>query len=420
MSDIERRLRDLAEDVARDAGYRVAPAARIVRRARLRRALTVATPALAVVLLAGVALPRVDWPGGSTTESSLAMLSGAIDATEGQGSARVEVEFEFDTGSEVVSSRATGVIDFETGRARLRTTYTDDGYERVVEMITDGQRTYERPVDSPDAKWYERLALPPGAAAGPPDSRPAEFLRYVESVASEVTRVGAEVRDGVPVTRYRAVLDPAKVTEASGQEVPEGLEVELAPMDVWVDEQGRVREATFGGTTTVDDFSQTMRGSIRFFDFGTPAEIELPGPDEITEKPPVQLPEQGGPVGNVPGTDTLLVTSSGGLRRPYLIVTSMDEELRLVCVQAIEARPSRALVVEEETGRAVVTLRRRNFDFSGSPLKRRVGCAPAPAGLAHRITDDPEAFVLRIRYADAPPDEVPLEQSGPVAEIPPP
>lgn len=393
MDDVERKLRDLGERTARDAAYRAAPAARIVRRARVRRALYVGAPVLAVVLSAAVALPRIGWPD-DRPDTSVALLTGAVDATEDQGTARIETELEFRVGSEVMTSRSSGVIDFETGRAHLQVTYTDDGQESVLEVVTDGTTTFERPAGSPDAKW-SIVDPPPGATSGPPDSRPAEFLRYVESVATEVTRVGVEVRDGVSVTRYQAVLDPAKVAAASGQELPEGLEIENDPMKLWVDEQGRVRETEFGATTTLDDFSQTMRGSTRFFDFGTPVDIELPGPDEITENPPVDtdLFTSEEPAPEL--TDSDFMVGAGGLREPHVIVDGFDRPTPLVCVDTLEDDPLSALL-EDRSGQTVLELGRA--DFKRSEVRFGEGVACVETTHDYLSLSEPEQYVLTVEW----------------------
>lgn len=411
MDDVERKLRDLGERTARDAAYREAPAARIVRRARVRRALTIAAPALAVVLFAGVALPRVDRPG-ERPETSVAMLTSAVDATEEQGSARIEIEFEFETGSEITSSRSSGVIDFETDRALLEVTFSIGGEEHVVETVTEGMRVFERPADSPDAQWRE-VDIPPGASAGAPDSEPAKILRYIESVASEVTNVGDEVRDGVRVTHYRAVLDPAKIYASQDLEAPEGLEVETAPMDVWVDEQGRVREATFGTTVTRDDYTRTMRGSVRFFDFGTPVDIELPDASDVTESPAPdsllgepRVEEPSSELNEFGIGEMFTVAGEDALSGPTALVM-ITEDVVAVCIEMVPADTSGSSIVEVESGDVIASV-------PGDPKETnpyaRGGCKnPAfSTDLADQLRSHPELFELRFDRAELPDVVVPL------------
>lgn len=398
MDDIERKLRDLGERTAREAPYREAPAGRIVRRARLRRALTMAAPAVAVALVAGVALPRVDWPGGRA-ESSTATLASAIGATGEAGTARVDVEFEFQWDSDVATSHATGVIDFDTGWTRLEVTYSDDGQERVVEMVTDGTRTFERPLGSDD-KWSER-SLPPGAAAGPPDSNPREFLDYIESVASEVTRVGTDIRDGESMTRYRALIDPAKVEAASPQEVPDDLQLEYDPMDVWVDEQGRFREVTFGGAVTMDDFEQTMRGTMRLYDFGVEADIELPSPDEITDEPPSSW---GGPGGELIGSEdsgdrssTTMIMGEDRIDAPYVEVDFDGSAFTELCVNA-EPGVTGAALVQESSGRRVFAFEPMQFGDGHFEGVQPVACVeePFPPSAINAVIEHPGGFTLSV------------------------
>lgn len=415
MDDLEARLRDLGERTDEQLRAGVLPRQRIVRRARLRRAFVVGAPVVAAAVLSAVVYPLLDGKA-DRPETSIAMLTGAIDATEDQGTARIEVEFEFEMGSEVVSSRSSGVIDFGTGLAHSQVTYVDDGQEHAVEIVTDGTTTFERPLDPPGAKWYEP-ELPPGAPAGPPDSSPAEFLRYVESVASKVTRAGVEVRNGVSVTRYVAVLDPAKVAAASGREALEGVEVELDPMDVWVDRQGRVREATFGATTTLDDFSQTVHGSLRFFDFGTPVDVEMPDPDEITDERPSALGTGDGD--SVSGEDgdgeldefgvgeIFTVAGADALSGPHAVVT-LTEGRDAICIQGVPAMTTRSSIVEAGSGDPVVSV---PGDATETNPYARGGCTD----LTHEVIDGlrmhPELFELRFDRAGRPDMVVPLSQS---------
>lgn len=365
----------------------------------MRRAMTVAAPALAVVLFAGVALPRVEWPG-ERPETAVAMLTSAVDATEEQGSARIEIEFEFETGSEITSSRSSGVIDFETDRALLEVTFSIGGEERVVETVTEGMRVFERPADSPDAQWRE-VDIPPGASAGAPDSEPTKILRYIESVASEVINVGTEVRDGVPVTHYRAVLDPTKVYASQDLEAPEGLDVETEPMDVWVDEQGRVREATFAVTVTMDDYTRTMRGSLRFFDFGAPVDIELPEPGDVA--PPTPEPDMIEPTTE---PDTYVV-GSGGLAESHVAVRSRGAGPSPLCVRIPAGKRESAVVVDETSTEELFSAEwsgyeaTHGYSYSLACTERMVGHVKVDLLLA-----DPARFTLRVGEG---PDQVVVE-----------
>jgi hypothetical protein len=408
MNDIERRLRDLGDRTAREAAYREAPRRRIVRRARLRRALTVGAPIAVVVLFAGVAIPRVDWPGRRTSESSIATLAEAIDATEEAGTARVEMEFEFEMDSGVESSHATGVIDFETGRAMLEVAYSGSAGNRVVETLTDGSRMLERPTGSADGKWHE-VDLPPGASGGLLGSEPEEFLGHLELIASEITRVGEEVRDGETMTRYRAILDPAKVEESAPRELPEDLHVEYRPTDVWIDQQGRLREATFGGTVTRDDFEQTLRGTMRLYDFGVEADIELPAPDEITDDPSISEGEEGEELDEFGVGETFTVAGDDGLSGPNALVAVTDGVVG-VCIQGAPPATTLSTIVEVESGDVVVSV---PGDETETNPYARGGCTHdnLSTDLADQLRSHRERFELRFERADAPDMVVPLTQT---------
>lgn len=395
MDDIERKLRDLGDRTAQELTAPGIPRSRIVRRARLRRAAVLAAPVATVVLAAAVVVPRVDWPGTDVPRHAAA-LADAVTATEQATSARMEMEIEFVFDGDVLTNHASGEIDFETGRAHLVVEYSEREGESVVETIIDGTRTFERPAGSPGAKWREASIRPPGAETGPAHIDPRGFLRWIESTAEEVTRVGTEVRDGVSTTRYRAILDPEKVQAATGTpELPEGSEVRFDPMDVWVDAQGRLREVAFGTTSTIGGLESTVRGSMRLFDFGVPVDVEVPTGAEVTDDP---LPSGVAPPGEGPASGLRksdLMIGASWFRDPYVIVNDADGPTPLVCVETLEDDPVRARL-QDRSGRTVLTIRRGDFTKWRSTFGAGVGCVETPHD--HVRLAEPESYILTVEW----------------------
>lgn len=395
MDDVERKLRDLGDRTAQELTTPGISRPRIVRRARLRRAAVLAAPLAAAVFVAAMVVPRVDRPGADAPRH-VAALADAVTATEDASSARTEIQIEFVFDDDVITTHASGEIDFDTGRAHLVAELSDPDGERVVETIVDDTRAFERPAGSPDAKWRERSIRPPGAQAGPAHVDPRGFLRWIETTAEEVTRVGTEVRDGVSTTRYRAILDPEKVQAATGAaELPEGSEVRFDPMDVWVDAQGRLREVTFGTTSTIGGLESTVRGSMRLFDFGVPVDFDVPTGAEVTDDPlpsAVASPGQGAAT-RLEGA--VLMVGAGWLREPYVIVNDADGPAPLVCVETLENDPLRAQL-QDRSGRTVLRIRRGDFTQWRSTFGAGVGCVRTPHD--HVRLAEPESYTLTVEW----------------------
>ena len=85
---------------------------------------------------------------------------------------------------------------------------------------------------------------------------PTQFLSYLRASTGAVTTVGGEQIDGVPTTHYRATLQLDRILDrlpgsqrAAARSVLEHLGTGSIPVDVWVDQQGRLRrmQLSIGG-----------------------------------------------------------------------------------------------------------------------------------------------------------------------------
>ncbi|MDQ3952190.1 MAG: hypothetical protein M3279_04390 [Actinomycetota bacterium] len=417
MHDVERELKDLGERVGREVTHGAVPARRIARRARLRRAVAVSVPTVAAVLVAAVAYPgisRLTRDGGA--ERGTGDLAFATAATEEAGSARVELTVEMTVDGRAATTRATGELDFERVRSHLVTEEIGPTESGRVEMITIGDRVFQRRLGGPGGgspKWI--AADVPGGGAFGAGAGPADFLAELDSMADDVTRVGEEELGGVPVVRYRAVVDP----DAGGStlaRLAERGDVEFDPMDVWVDELGRLRKLTFG--STVGDES-TMRMTMTLSDFGIPVNVAAPDPEDVTDDLQA-LESESSDSGMTAGksfsdfsTDTNLVFGEEHLWEPFVTVNIDDTGTALVCVQALSGM-TRAVVVHEPTGDAVAT-------FAPRRGRGTVGCAPP--GIAHEDVDallrEPSEYTLRVEVERGPDVVVALAETGaPLAESP--
>ena len=400
MNEIERQLRDLGERTSQEVTYGEVPGRRIVRRARRRRVLSVAVPVLAAVLLATVVYPRIDLgSGGGLGPVNLAAAAGA---TEGAGTARLDMEFSMEMPGRASTTKGTGEVDFEGARSYVRFTAPEASGAQVFEVLSIGSSTYQRVAGAePEAKWMkvrtpdglESTGATPFASLGP-----TAFLAYLESVSNDITDLGREEMDGVSVTHLRAALDASLFAPA---EAAFGMELDLEPMDVWIDDRNRLRRMTFGIST--DDI--TMSITMGLSDFGFPVDIEAPRPEDVTDEPPDSDEWQGlGPVGvespdggDFGVSDAFYVYGSDGRMSPNLLVASAPEPFDTLCMQMLPEGTRNVSLVHVSTGRIVATIHKHDF----KPVTDTgLSGACMPGGLPEEdgetLVDDPTQYELRL------------------------
>ena len=162
---------------------------------------------------------------------------------------------------------------------------------------TSGSKPWVR-VDL-DALYGQQYGGAPvqGGASGDPTRQ----LEYLRGVSDSVEKVGEERVRGVPTTHYEAIVDlnrevagqDAKVEEAN-QELVKGLGTSELPVEVWVDEENRVRRyaldvgvpmpenAASRDASQGDDRLRT-RMVIEYYDFGTPVDVQAPPRDQTMD-----------------------------------------------------------------------------------------------------------------------------------------
>jgi hypothetical protein len=194
--------------------------------------------------------------------------------------------------------RIDGVIDF--ARSASQQTQTMAGLPGATTTIYLPDVTYTKdPRNTPKgAKPWLKVKVGPAAKQtgmtpfGVADPRRAlDFLYGV----SRVTDLGTQVVRGTPTRHWRATVTLADMVAAEFHEQratvlaelgAEGLGAEAAtpvPVDVWVDDQGRVRKVvnTFPSTTADRRGGGTI--TIEYFDFGAPVRIVLPPASQVVE-----------------------------------------------------------------------------------------------------------------------------------------
>ena len=136
-----------------------------------------------------------------------------------------------------------------------------------------------------------------GGASGDPTRQ----LEYLRGVSDSVEKIGEERGRGVQTTHYEAGVDLNR--EVAGQdagakeanrELVERLGTSKLPVEVWIDEENRVRRYALDVSVPMaenaapqdaprgDDRLRT-RMVIEYYDFGTPVDVQAPPQDQTMD-----------------------------------------------------------------------------------------------------------------------------------------
>ncbi|MGX5207304.1 hypothetical protein ACWKT3_01150 [Streptomyces violaceus] len=234
--------------------------------------------------------------GGAQEQGTQAVRS-AYDRTAEEDTARVKLQVRTSAQSDSATANGQGAVDL------------DDG-DSVMTVTVQGQRIEQRVVDqvlyqkmpkgqAPGKKPWIKIDL--GKVAGRQGggdqsmSDPAQSAAYAKGITDkDVTKKGTATIDGVETTRYRVSVDVAKLP--NGDTLRQQVGPTL-PMDVWLDEQGRMRRQQFDMTlqaaptsterSSTDASSSPQKVKVRtlmeFTDFGTEVEADAPPAGQVTD-----------------------------------------------------------------------------------------------------------------------------------------
>jgi len=136
-------------------------------------------------------------------------------------------------------------------------------------------------------------------------SDPSQFLDLLKTVSNDVTDVGKEKVGGADTTHYRATVDFAKAVEGNAS-LDATAKAKLsafynnlnAPVDVWIDSEGRLRKMTYTLDTSKLDAStlssnprtaaafQQIAGidfNLELSNFGVAVNVTAPPADQTTD-----------------------------------------------------------------------------------------------------------------------------------------
>ncbi|MGK5632717.1 hypothetical protein [Streptomyces sp. URMC 123] len=228
---------------------------------------------------------------GRNVHHALVALHRAPDVLARSGSSRARTSMEMATGGTRVTVQGEGGFDYARRMGRLLVVLPRDAagtaeHRPVTELLTPGALYMKnRGAGVPPDKWVRVVTseLPDGnlVTGGATDPlAAAELLRG----ARQVTYIGEEMSEGVPVRHYRGTTDIARAAQVASPHAraalaaaAKGFSQVTVPFDAYLDEQGRLRKVRHQFT-----FSNTeVASTVVLYDFGSGAEVELPPPADI-------------------------------------------------------------------------------------------------------------------------------------------
>ncbi|MGC5039808.1 hypothetical protein ACPXCS_27840 [Streptomyces sp. DT190] len=235
--------------------------------------------------------------GAGTEERGTRAVRSAYDRTAEEDTAKVELRVRTSAGDRSETANGQGVVDLEDG-------------DSVMTLSAQGQRIEQRVIDqvlyqkmpqgqAPGGKPWIRIDLGKVAdrqgAGGQGVNDPARSAAYAKAITDkDVTEKGTATIGGVRTTHYRVSVD---VAELPGGDTLRRQVGPTLPMDVWLDDEGRLRrqqiDMTVGsaprsaepssGSASSAPGKVTVRTVMDFTDFGTEVETEEPPAGQVTD-----------------------------------------------------------------------------------------------------------------------------------------
>lgn len=260
--------------------------------------ITAALVALLLVLLAGC---------GAQEASAQERIAQAPAVTQQERSARMSMEMAMTGGGQDITLTAQGGVDFANERSSMTISMGQEvaeaGFDEM-RIVTDGTTLYMQMPNAQDlglpTAWVkmdldEMAGMQGLGELQQMGNDPTKSMEMLQGVSDDVTEVGTEDVRGEPTTHYRATIDMEKaldqVPEDARPFVQQQMEVlgtTTLPIEVWIDDAGRLRRqrvdmdlSAMGGSPPGAPTS--VYTTVEMFDFGAQVQAEPPPADEVTD-----------------------------------------------------------------------------------------------------------------------------------------
>jgi hypothetical protein len=240
------------------------------------------------LLLALCALALLSGCGGGVDAS---LLATAVRNTEAAGGAEIAMRMEMDMPGmdQPYVVTGSGVEDTKGRRAHFKMESVPGLGE--LEAVSEGFTMYMRSelFGKAFGKDWMKLDLERTSKAmgldlgsmGQMGQGTSEQLRMLGQVSDGVKDEGRETVVGVEATHYSATVDLRKYP---GQNVDKLIELtgeSEFPMDVWIDDEQRVRRLEWEQTLRQGGVEAHMKAIAEYVRFGVPVDIDIPDADDV-------------------------------------------------------------------------------------------------------------------------------------------
>ncbi|WP_437065974.1 hypothetical protein [Streptomyces sp. enrichment culture] len=238
-------------------------------------------------------------PQGASTsagarEQGTAQVRAAYDKTAEAESARTTIRTKLSAEGQTITSNGEGVVDLDEGDSVMTITAQDKTVEqRVVDQVLYQKASGQK---APGGKPWIKIDLKRAAAQLGVNNQqigdPAQTAAYAKAITDkDVTKVGTEKIDGTDTTHYKVSVDVSELP--GGEQMSKQLGPTL-PMEVWLDDEGRLRRQQIDMTLKAPASSaepgsgaapQQLKMStvMQFSDFGTEVDAEAPPAGQVAD-----------------------------------------------------------------------------------------------------------------------------------------
>jgi hypothetical protein len=242
---------------------------------------------------------------GHSERSASAIVSAAQSKTEAAKTARVS----FKVSAQGQTVETNGIADLTSNDATFSMKLAGVG---TIQAIQDGSTLYEKlrfgtaRISKPWIKFdiaagmHNLTGVDAQYFAQNMSTEPAAVLDYLRGVSRDIHEVGSETLRGVATTQYRGTVDltlassgSTNATRKQGlQQLMKLLGVSTFPVDVWIDNDGRLRQLRYSldmakfktSTSTGTKLSGTASYAFEFYDFGVAfSKPALPKPEQVQD-----------------------------------------------------------------------------------------------------------------------------------------
>lgn len=239
------------------------------------------------------------------TSTPMEALLASVAETRQAGTSRLAVVVEVE--QPAVRLRGNGVFDHVSRRGRIAMDVASSGVggTSVIVLIGDVSYVQVEPAAASrlGGKSWIKIDLPaPGRAHGIDLSRldplhandPAGALDFLLGASQDTREVGQEKVRGTVTTHYAATLDLDKAAQSLPPDLGDDIErtaellgTKQLPVDVWIDDEGRLRKIIYSVDTSKVKGAAAAAGkattTLELFDFGVEVRVQEPPADQVTD-----------------------------------------------------------------------------------------------------------------------------------------